>query len=148
MVCSACSEAPDYRLNDATNTAYCSGDCQKAHWNTHQTRCKALKQRVKLLRISKMLRTTLMVYRCVFYNLCLTKIELKDDTLWLHHTPTSKTQFPPFPDDLTTDRHHRDAALSVIHGATAMSILGPMTRELLTGESCLPIQKGSELTNG
>ncbi len=145
MKCSGCVDAPEYQPEDARDTVYCNRDCQKEHWPNHKAHCRTLSQRKKLLRAAQTLKTALLIYRSIFYDIDLTKIEYDDDgTLYLHQNLRSnivRAKRGPFPEHLTTNAEHREAALANNQCTAAMALLGPLTRKLLEGmqspKSCL-----------
>lgn len=94
MRCAGCKDAPDYLPGDALDTFYCDRDCQIKTRETHKNRCRNLSQRIALLRAAKILKTALLTYREMVYDLNLTHIESKDGILRLHQIP--KTRPYPF----------------------------------------------------
>lgn len=137
MRCAGCISAPEYSPGDSTFTAYCNRDCQKNHWPNHKPRCRALKQRKNLLRIAKLLKATLLKYREVVFDLDFSEMEFKDGVLYLHRSQPSLNTVPKrsrFPDHLTNDSAHKEAALTLNQCSMAMSLSGPMSRRLLQGK--------------
>lgn len=136
LKCSACLNAPEYEPGDAAGVAYCGPTCQGQHWNTHKSYCAPLKKRKKLLRTAVLAKTALLTYRRVNYDIDLVKIEMQGDTLYLHqklHSITNQKRRGPFPDQLTPHVKYQEAALAVNQCTTAMAILGPLIRKLLSG---------------
>lgn len=116
---------------------YCDRDCQKKHWNDHKSRCRVMKQRKILLRTANILREALLTYREILYEIELTKIEAKDGKLYLYQNQravTSRVKWGPFPNHLTSNAQHREAALTVNQCTMATAILSRLTRKLLAGE--------------
>lgn len=81
MKCAGCMNAPEYKPGDSVTTVYCSRDCQRRHWSDHKAHCRALGQRMKLVRTAIILKAALLTYREVIYDVDLTKIELQDGAL-------------------------------------------------------------------
>lgn len=136
--CAGCLDVPEYHPGDSVSVFYCGRDCQKKHWPSHKPHCTAMRQRRKLFRAALVLKTALLTYREVCYDVPLTKIELRNGTLHLHQRPqgiATPCIRSPFPDHLTTNTKHREAALTVNQCTTAMALLGRLTRKLLTGMS-------------
>lgn len=132
-----CIDSPEYQSGDSVDTVYCNRDCQKGHWPDHKTHCRALGQRKNLLRTASILKVALLTYREVVYDVDLTKVELKDGTLDLHQNQrhlTARAKRGPFPDHLTTNIEHREAALTNNQCTTAIALLGHLTRKLLAGK--------------
>jgi hypothetical protein len=95
-----------------------------------------MKRRKKLLRASTILQAALLTYRDILYDIDLTKIEEKDGMLYLHQKQRSVTAHVkrgPFPNHLTTNVQHKEAALTVNQCTTAMALQGRLTRKLLAG---------------
>ncbi|CVL02064.1 uncharacterized protein FMAN_08184 [Fusarium mangiferae] len=136
MRCAGCTGAPDYDPGDSMTVVYCGRDCQIKHWNDHKSRCRAMKQRKILLRAANILRAALLTYREMLYDIDLTKIEAKDGILYLYQNQravTSRVKWRPFPNHLTSNTQHREAALTVNQCTMATAILSRLTRKLLTG---------------
>ena len=133
MQCAGCKDAPDYLLGDATNTFYCDRDCQTKTRGTHKDRCRNLSRRIALLRAAKILKTALLTYREMVYDLDLTHIESKDGVLRLHQIRRARPRRCVFPGHLTNNIEHKEAALLANQCTTAMALLGPLTRKLLSG---------------
>ncbi|KAL3477284.1 hypothetical protein BJX99DRAFT_269895 [Aspergillus californicus] len=134
--CAGCLEAPEYHPGDSIAVFYCGRDCQKKHWPSHKPRCTAMRQRKKLFRAASVLKAALLAYREGCYDIPLTKIELRDGVLYLHQQPrgiAAPCIRGPFPDHLTTNTKHKEAALAVNQCTTAMALLGRLTRKLLAG---------------
>ncbi|KAJ7636661.1 hypothetical protein FB45DRAFT_907040 [Roridomyces roridus] len=129
--CSRCWDAPEYRPGDANPTRYCSTECQKADWVAHKSHCTTLSRRTKLLRAATILRAALLAYRERFFDIPLSKIELGKDgaVLYLYRDVSPR----PFPNGLTHDSKHKEAALTHNMCTLAFAMLGPLTRKLLAG---------------
>jgi hypothetical protein len=97
-----------------------------------------MRQRRTLLHAAQILKTALLIYREVVFDLDLTKIELKDGVLCLHQTPSHVPRRGPFPEHLTANIEHREAALANNQCTTAMALLGRLTRLLLAGKIVTP----------
>ena len=149
MRCVGCMDAPEYQPGDSDAVFYCNRDCQKGHWPTHKAHCRILGRRRKLLRAAETLKSALLTYREVAYDVDLTKIELRDGVLLLHQNQRSaaaRSKRGLFPDHLITNKDHKKAALVNIQCTTAMALLGPLTRKLLKGERLPRIMFETRLT--
>ncbi|KAF5614163.1 zinc finger MYND-type [Fusarium subglutinans] len=138
MRCAGCTDAPDYDPGDSMKVVYCDRNCQKKHWNDHKSRCRVMKQRKILLRAATILRAALLTYREILYDIDLTKIEAKDGMLYLYQNQravTSRVKWGPFPDHLTSNAEHREAALTINQCTMATALLSRLTRNFLTGKS-------------
>jgi hypothetical protein len=142
--CSGCENSPEYQPGDSHDVFYCSKDCQKKHWPTHKDRCKAMQQRKKLLRCAQLLKEAFLAFRDVLFDLHLTGITLRKGTVYLNQNPLlsfDRSKRFPFPDHLTSNVEHKEAALTRNQCTTAMALLGPLTRKLLKGKD--PVEKSS-----
>ena len=133
MRCAGCKDAPEYLAGDALDTFYCDRDCQIKTREAHKERCRNMSRRTTLLRAAKVLKTALLTYREMVYDIDLTKIESKDGILWLHQIPKTRPKRGIFPDHLTDNIEYKEAALLVNQCTTAMALLGRLTRKLLSG---------------
>ncbi|KAF5536071.1 zinc finger MYND-type [Fusarium mexicanum] len=134
--CAGCTDAPDYDPGDSMTVVYCGQDCQTKHWTEHKSRCRVMKQRKVLLRAATILRSALLVYREILYDIDLRKIEAKDGMLYLYQEQravTSRIKWRPFSDHLTSNIQHREAALTINQCTMATALLSRLTRKLLTG---------------
>ncbi|KAK4158408.1 hypothetical protein C8A00DRAFT_39382 [Chaetomidium leptoderma] len=131
--CAGCVDAPEYQPGDAASVVYCGRDCQKDHWPDHKARCRAMRQRHKLLQAAKILKRAFLTYREVVFDLDLTKIEFRDGILYLHQKPTVRRKRCIFPSHLVNNPEHREAALANNQCTTAIALLGRLTRKLLSG---------------
>ncbi|KAH6668648.1 hypothetical protein F5X68DRAFT_52683 [Plectosphaerella plurivora] len=129
--CAGCTGAPKYHPNDALGVVYCDQACQKQDWPRHKDHCRILQQRKKLLRAATLLKKALLTYRTVLYDLHLNKVELDGDILWLHQTPSRRPMRGLFPEHVTANPDHREAALAANQCTASMALLGRMTRKLL-----------------
>lgn len=135
--CTGCLDAPEYRDGDDVGVFYCSHECQKSNWPSHKKSCNNMRRRKSLLRAVKLLKTTLLSYREVNYEYDLVKIEPRARDLILKHDPTRMHLNKPahFPNHLTSNVEHKEAALLKHTAVTSLSVLGPMTRTLLKGKT-------------
>ncbi|RBR15431.1 hypothetical protein FVER53590_09338 [Fusarium verticillioides] len=136
MRCAGCTDAPDYDPGDSTTVVYCDRDCQKKHWSEHKSRCRVMKQRKILLRAATILRSALLTYREIRYDIDLTNIEAKDEMLCLYQNQraaTSRVKWGSFPDHLTSNVQHREAALTINQCTMATALLSRLTSKLLAG---------------
>jgi predicted Rdx family selenoprotein len=137
MRCAGCMGAPDYHLGESLKVVYCGRDCQRKHWPDHKTHCRVMKQRRKLLRAANVLQAALLTYREVLHDIDLTKIEAKDGFLYIYQNQrsiTARVKQGLFPNHLTTNVQHKEAALTINQCTTAMALLGRLTRKLLSGK--------------
>lgn len=144
MRCEGCLNAPEHHPTDAINTFYCSRTCQTQHWPQHKVHCRTLKRRIKLLRAAHLCKAALRTYRAVFYDMDLEKVELQDGTLCLHQrlrSMSARTKIIRFPEHLTTNVEHREAALLNNQCTLAMALLGRMVLKLLNGMTSLHCSK-------
>jgi hypothetical protein len=129
--------APDYRFGDSKVVIYCGRECQTKHWPDHKSHCHAMKRRRKLLRAANILQAAFLTSREVLYDIDLTKIEAKDGTLCLYQNQRSITapvKRGLFPNHLTTNIQHKEAALAINQCTTATALLGRLTQKLLAGK--------------
>ncbi|KAJ4137508.1 hypothetical protein NW768_003095 [Fusarium equiseti] len=133
--CAGCKGAPSYHNGEGLNVSYCSRECQKADWPHHKTACRKLKERKSLLRAVALLKATMISHREVQYNWNLTKIEPRDEALFLKLNRKRYGLPRPvkFPDHLTSNAEHKEAALLKRMGLKTICVLGTMTRTLLEG---------------
>lgn len=137
MRCPNCLDAPEYQNGDSNVVVYCDDFCQETHWPKHMGYCKDMQKRKRLLRAARILKAAVLTYKEIVYDLDLTKIEFNDGALFLHHKPRSISSGPkrgPFPDQITENIEHKQAALLKNQSTTAMALLGPLTRKLLPGK--------------
>ncbi|OBS23262.1 hypothetical protein FPOA_03814 [Fusarium poae] len=95
-----------------------------------------MKRRKKLLRTASILQRALFTYRDILYDIDLTKIEERNGILYLHQKQRSiaaHVKRGPFPNHLTTNAQHKEAALTINQCTTAMALLSRLTRKLLAG---------------
>ncbi|KAH7207876.1 uncharacterized protein BKA55DRAFT_529940 [Fusarium redolens] len=139
MRCARCHMgAPDYRFGDSMAVVYCGRECQTKHWPDHKSHCHAMKRRRKLLRAANILQAAFLTYREILYDIDLTKVEAKDGTLCLYQNQRSITapvKRGLFPNHLTTNIQHKEAALAINQCTTATALLGRLTQKLLAGVS-------------
>ncbi|KAH7303412.1 hypothetical protein B0I35DRAFT_364977 [Stachybotrys elegans] len=134
--CAGCTGMLEYQPGDSISARYCGPECQKAHWPVHKRHCRAMGERRKLFRAASVLKVALLVYREVWYDIDLTKIEVSNGALHLFQKQKSINAPPkqgPFPDRLTDNIQHKEAALALNQCTTAMALLGRLTRKLLRG---------------
>ena len=145
MRCVVCMDAPEYQSEDSVCSVYCNRDCQKGHWSNQKARCRALRQRKKLHRTVNILKTALLTYREVLYDIDLTKIQFQDEILYLHQNQrpiTTRSKRGLFPVHLITNIDYKDAALANNQCTTIMTLLGRLTQKLLEGETSLRLLLG------
>lgn len=135
--CGGCKDAPSYHDGEELNVTYCSRECQKADWLRHKKACNNMRRRKSLLRTATLLKTTMMCYREALYDWDLIKIEPRDKALILKHDQKRPSWDNPvsFPDHLTSNAEHKEAALLKRMALHCVSILGPMARTLLRGNA-------------
>ncbi|KAJ7468981.1 hypothetical protein FB451DRAFT_1255425 [Mycena latifolia] len=133
LQCAGCRDAPEYEPGDAINIVYCSAECQSRDWKVHKSRCAILRKRRKLLHAATILKAALLTYREAFFDIPLAKIELRNGVLYLHRHPHSDISHRPFPQDLTANVAHKEAALTHNQCTLALALLGPLARKLLAG---------------
>lgn len=107
-----------------------------------------MKRRKSLLRAAKLLKKTLLSYKEVLFDWDLTEIEPRDDALILKHDNRRLSWEKPinFPDHLTSNPEHKEAALVKRMALHTLSILGPMTRALVKCKATQePLSLGSNL---
>ncbi|PYI33528.1 hypothetical protein BP00DRAFT_338745 [Aspergillus indologenus CBS 114.80] len=131
--CAGCLNPPAYLPGSTASAAYCTRACQQRHWPIHKHVCRVMTQRTRLHRAAQILKTALLTYRATLYDIALTKIDLRDGTLYLHQTARDPGTRLPFPEHLTTNPEEREAALCVNQCTAAMALLSGMTRKLLAG---------------
>ncbi|OJJ98501.1 hypothetical protein ASPACDRAFT_45014 [Aspergillus aculeatus ATCC 16872] len=84
LYCAGCLNPPAYLPGHTISATYCTRACQKRHWPVHKHVCRMMAQRIKLHRAAHILKTALLTYRATLYDIALTKIDLRDGTLYLH----------------------------------------------------------------
>ena len=137
-MCSGCLHAPEYQSGDSRVVFYCSHECQIVDWPDHKAHCKNMQQREILFRAAQILKAAMLAYRETVYDVDLTKIEYRDGVLYLHQNQrpaSSLSKRGPFPNHITVNIEHKEAALLKSQSTAAMSLLGPLTRKLLRGKS-------------
>jgi hypothetical protein len=147
-MCSRCSHAPEYQSGDSRVVFYCSRECQVVDWPNHKDYCKNMQQRKILLRAGQVLKAAMLAYREIVYDVDLTKIEYRDGVLYLHQNQRpvlSRSKRGPFPNHMTDNIEHKEAALVKSQSTAAMALLGPLTRRLLRGEELYSPMYRSEL---
>ncbi|CAI7570759.1 unnamed protein product [Penicillium viridicatum] len=133
-LCLGCSHAPEYQSGDSRVVFYCSRECQILDWPNHQDYCKNMQQRKILLRAAQILKAAMLAYRETVYDVDLTKIEYRDGVLYLHQNQrsvSSPSKRGSFPNHMTDNIEHKEAALVKSQSTAAMALLGPLTRKLL-----------------
>lgn len=133
MCCAGCRDAPEYIRGDAQNTFYCDRACQHEGRNSHKKKCRNLARRIALYRAGHVLRTALLSYREMFFDLDLTKIESSDGILWLHQILKERVLRRGFPDNLKGNIEYKEAALLTNQCTLATALLSGLTRKLLSG---------------
>ncbi|KGO44271.1 Zinc finger, MYND-type [Penicillium expansum] len=136
-MCLGCSHAPEYQSGDSRVVFYCSRECQMGDWPNHKDFCKNMQKRKILLRAAQILKAAMLAYRETVYDVDLTKIEYRDGVLYLHQNQrpvSSQSKRGPFPNHMTDNIEHKEAALVKSQSTAAMALLGPLTRKLLRGK--------------
>ncbi|PYH92235.1 hypothetical protein BO71DRAFT_457857 [Aspergillus ellipticus CBS 707.79] len=131
-----CVEAPEYQPGDAAKTTYCGQYCQARHWPIHKPHCIALRGRKKLVRVALILKTVLLAYREIMYDVSLDSVDFRDGTLYLHRVQNPGSLLSThcrFPRRLTTNPEHKEAALIANRYTLALSLLFQLTQRLLEG---------------
>ncbi|XEV04448.1 hypothetical protein FSHL1_009735 [Fusarium sambucinum] len=134
MCCAGCTGAPEYEPGDAMTILYCGRDCQTKAWSVHESKCRIMKRRKKLLRAASILQTALLTYRNIWYDYDLTKIEKIGGTLYLYQNEradTARVKRGPFPVHLTTNEHHKQVALTINQGIIALALLSGLAKKLI-----------------
>ncbi|CAG8888172.1 unnamed protein product [Penicillium egyptiacum] len=135
-ICLGCSHAPEYQSGDSQVVLYCSRRCQIMDWPNHKDHCKNMQQRKILLRAAQVLKAAMLAYREIVYDVDLTQIDYRDGVLYLHQnqrSASSQSKRGPFPNHMTDNIEHKEAALVKSQSTAAMALLGPFTRKLLRG---------------
>lgn len=136
-MCLGCSHAPEYQTGDSRVVFYCSRKCQIMDWPNHKGHCRNMQQRKILLRAAQILKAAMLAYRETVYDVDLTKIEYRDGVLYLHQNQrsvSSQSKRGPFPNHMTDNIEHKEAALVKSQSTAATALLGPLTRKLLRGK--------------
>ncbi|KAJ5163472.1 uncharacterized protein N7500_007574 [Penicillium coprophilum] len=135
-MCLGCSNAPEYQSGDSRAMFYCGHDCQVMDWPKHKRYCKSMQRRKILLRAAQILKAAMLTYRETVYDVDITRIEYRGGVLYLHQnqrTVASRSKRGPFPNYMTDNIEHKEAALVKSQSTAAMALLGPLTRKLLRG---------------
>ncbi|PWY83853.1 hypothetical protein BO94DRAFT_599308 [Aspergillus sclerotioniger CBS 115572] len=139
LQCAACKDAPEHTPGDASRTFYCSRDCQKAHRPAHKDHCKTMLHRKKLLRTAIILKAAFLGYREIEFDVELSKIEQRGRFLYLSDNQKNLNIPPkrgPFPEHLTTNPEHREAALTWFQCLAACCLSSRLMKKLLAGIPC------------
>ncbi|OTA89556.1 hypothetical protein M434DRAFT_34238 [Hypoxylon sp. CO27-5] len=134
--CTGCLDAPEYQPGDSLDVFYCGSDCQQRHWQAHKAQCNIRRKRKKLLRTAMLMRATFLAYRECTYSLPLSAIEPRDSVLVqiLELDPRRSDHWlSPFPEDVTTNNKHKEAAKVLDQCNAVPSLLGRLARQLLEG---------------
>ncbi|OJJ68829.1 hypothetical protein ASPBRDRAFT_183030 [Aspergillus brasiliensis CBS 101740] len=139
LQCGACRGAPEYFPGDTTSIFYCGATCQRAHRTVHKPDCMNMARRKKLLRTAIIAKEAFLVYRAAEYDVELSKIEKRGDTLYLYDNQKN-LDIPyrrgPFPEHLTADPEHRAAALTWFQCNAAPALTSRLVRKILKGVPC------------
>ncbi|KAL4964348.1 zinc finger MYND domain-containing protein [Aspergillus stella-maris] len=137
--CTGYKDAPDYEPGDVKAVFYCTAACQKEHRPQHKTYCKTMTTRKKLLRIAAICKAAVLGYRAVEFDVELSGIELKGNTLLLYDNQKDFTIAPKcglFPEHVTSNPEHRDAALSWLFCHASLALLSSLLPKLLEDIPC------------
>ncbi|OTA60805.1 hypothetical protein K449DRAFT_396089 [Hypoxylon sp. EC38] len=136
--CTGCLDAPEYQPGDSLDVFYCGSDCQQRHWQAHKAQCNIRRERKKLLRTAMLMKATFLAYRECTFSIPLSAIELRDSVLVLILEIDPKRSdhwLSPFPEDVTTNDKHREAAKVLDQCNAVPSLLGRLARQLLEGKA-------------
>ncbi|GLA16062.1 hypothetical protein AnigIFM62618_002623 [Aspergillus niger] len=139
LQCAGCKGAPEYFPGDVKSIFYCSTACQRAHRMIHKPDCMSMTRRKKLLRTAIVAKEAFLVYRAVEYDLELSKIERRGETLYLSDNQKNLDIPPrrgPFPGHLTANPVYREAALTWFQCNAAHALSSRLINKLLTDVPC------------
>ncbi|KAK1145502.1 hypothetical protein N8T08_004060 [Aspergillus melleus] len=137
--CSHRQEAPEPATGDMSSIFYCTKTCQTEHWPAHRAECKVRGYRKKLCRTAVILKAAFLVYRPLKFDVELSNIELRSSTLFLYDNQKNLSvpaKRSPFPEHLTTNAEHREAALCSLQCSAAFSLVCRLAYKLLVGVPC------------
>lgn len=93
--------------------------------------------RKKLLRVAAVCRTAVLGYRELEFDVELSKVEIRGNTLYLYVNQKDLSIAPkrgPFPEHLTSSPQHREAALSWFFCFASQALLSVLLPKLLAGD--------------
>lgn len=133
--CMKCYYAPKYKDGESVDV-YCDQVCQQGHLTSHQAHCQLRISRENLFRAAILMKATFMTFRECLYGRPLVEMKVYNGELLLLMDPTVifHPWYYPFPDDVTTDPKHKEAALSLQNCNAAANICGGLAKRLLEGK--------------
>ncbi|KAI0901466.1 hypothetical protein F4806DRAFT_489943 [Annulohypoxylon nitens] len=132
--CMMCYYAPNYKDGESVDV-YCDQVCQQGHLTSHEAHCQLRISRENLFRAATLMKATFMTFRECLYGRPLVEMKVYNGELLLLMDPTVifHPWYYPFPDDVTTDPKHKEAALSLQNCNAAANICGGLAKRLLEG---------------
>lgn len=113
--CVGCNGAPDNEGRQLYPTYYCSTQCQKTDYiRTHKHACKAAKDRRAVYRVGDIAQLAFYAYSERLFDTSITKVEKKDDTLYLRQGKNDQNLLLPFPSKLFSNKDEKSAALTAL----------------------------------
>ncbi|KAI1089673.1 hypothetical protein F5B19DRAFT_504474 [Rostrohypoxylon terebratum] len=132
--CMRCYYAPKYKDSESMDV-YCDKICQQGHLTSHKAQCQLRINRRNLFRAATLMKATFMTFRECLYGRPLVEVKVYKGELHLHMDSGIKFKpwYYPFPDGVTTDPKHKEAALSLQNCNAAANICGGLAKRLLEG---------------
>ncbi|KAI1213384.1 uncharacterized protein F4807DRAFT_263426 [Annulohypoxylon truncatum] len=132
--CMICYDVPKYEDGERPDV-YCNTLCQQNHSEAHKAQCQRRMNRQKLLRAASLMKATFLTFRECLYGRPLVQIKLHNNELHLHiyPTPPFNPWYYSFPEGVTADVKHKEAAISIENCNAAASICGLLASRLLEG---------------